>query len=51
MKQQISLSPHAVEQINDSLSRGKDVQIAVRNKRLIVWEMANKKVYEVVVSD
>ena len=51
MKQSISLSPHAVEQINEALSRGKDVQVAVRNKKLIIWEMSNKKVYEVVVSD
>jgi len=51
MKQPIVLSPHAIEQINQALSKGKDVQIAVRNKRLIIWEMSNKKLYEVVVSD
>ena len=51
MKTQITLSPRAVEQINEALSRGKDVQIAVRNKRLIIWEMGNKQVYEVIISE
>ena len=40
-----------MEQINEALAKGKDVQVAVRNKKLIIWEMANKKVYEVVVSE
>ena len=51
MKHTIMISPRAVDQINEALSRGKDVQIAVRNKKLIIWEMSNKKVYEVAVSD
>ena len=50
MKQQISLSQLAVAQINEALSNGKDVQIAVRNNRLIIWEMQNRKKYEVVVT-
>ena len=49
-KQEISLSPTAVSQINESLSNGRDVQVAVRNGRLIIWEMSNKKKYEVVVA-
>lgn len=50
MKQEISLSPRAVAQINEILSGGNDAQIAVRNNRLIIWEMNNKKKYEVVVT-
>lgn len=50
MKKEISLSQYAIEQINDSLSGGKDVQISVRNNRLIIWEMHSKKRYEVVVA-
>ena len=50
MKQEISLSPKAVSQINEALSSGKDVQIAVRNNRLVIWETQSKKKYEVVVA-
>lgn len=50
MRHEISLSPKAIQQINESLSNGKDVQVAVRNGRLIVWEMTSKKKYEVVVA-
>ena len=50
MKHVISLSPSAVSQINDALSNGKDVQIAVRNNKLIIWEVSTKKQYEVVVT-
>lgn len=50
MKQAISLSQIAVAQINEALSNGKDVQVAIRNGRLIIWEMQNKKKYEVVVT-
>lgn len=49
-KQEISLSPKAISQINESLSSGHDVQVAVRNGRLIVWELTSKKKYEVVVA-
>lgn len=49
-KHEISLSPTAISQINESLSSGKDVQVAVRNGRLIIWEIQNKKKYEVVVA-
>lgn len=48
--EKITLSPNAVAQINESLSNGKEVQIAVRNHRLIIWEMNSKKRYEVVVT-
>ena len=46
----ISLSPKAVSQINEALSNGKEVQIAVRNHKLIIWETQSKKKYEVVVT-
>ena len=49
-KPEIALSPFAINQINESLSNGKDVQVAVRNGRLIVWEMQSRKKYEVVVA-
>lgn len=50
MKQEITLSHNAVAQINEILSNGKEVQIAVRNNRLIIWETHSKKKYEVVVA-
>lgn len=49
-KHEISLSPNAVSQINEALSSGKEVQIAVRGNRLVIWEMSSKKKYEVVVA-
>ena len=49
-KTEISLSPRAVETINEILTNGKEAQIAVRNNRLIVWEVQSKKKYEVVVT-
>ena len=39
-----------MNQINEALSNGKDVEIAVRNNRLIIWETHSKKKYEVVVT-
>ena len=50
LKPVISLSPNLVAQINESLSNGKDVQIAVRGNKLVYWEISNKKKYEVVVA-
>ena len=50
MKKQFSLPPEAVPKINGILSDGKDVQIAVRNGKLIVWGIKNKKEFEVVVA-
>lgn len=46
----ISLSVKAIQEINEILSRGKGVEIAVRNGRVIVWEINSKKKYEVVIS-
>lgn len=48
--ERITLSPSAVAQINETLSNGKEVQIAVRNHKLIIWEVHSKKKYEVVVA-
>lgn len=47
---EISLSETAIYQINEALSKGKDIEIAVRNNKLIIWETHSKKRYEVVVS-
>ena len=45
----INLSPKAVKEINEILSRGKGVEIGVRNGKLVIWEMTSKKKYEVAV--
>ena len=50
MGKQISLSPKAVSQINDILSGGGEVQIAIRGNKLVMWETRSKKRYEVAVS-
>ena len=46
----VILSTRAIQEINEILSRGKGVEIAVRNGKLVVWETASKKKYEVVIS-
>lgn len=46
----ISLSPKAVQEINEILSRGKGVEIAVRNGKVIVWETNSKKKYDGLIS-
>ena len=46
----ISLSEKAVKAINESLSRGKAIEIAVRNGKVVVWETTSKKKYEAIVS-
>lgn len=46
----IVLSPVAIQQIQEILTAGKDVEIAVRNGRLVIWEVTNKKKYEAVVT-
>lgn len=50
MKHEISLSPTAVKQIEEILSSGRDVQAAVRNGHLVIWEVGSKKRYDVVVT-
>ena len=50
MTPEIILSPKAVKEINEILSRGKGVEIAVRNGKLVIWEMNSKKKYEVAVA-
>lgn len=50
MNPEITLSPKAVKEINEILSRGKGVEIAVRNGKLVIWEMNSKKKYEVAVA-
>ncbi len=50
MTPEITLSPKAVQEINEILSRGKGVEIAVRNGKLVIWEMNSKKKYEVAVA-
>ena len=49
MSQTISLSQTAIQEINEILSRGKGVEVAVRNGRLVIWELSSKKRYEVVI--
>ena len=50
MTPEITLSPKAVKEINEILSRGKGVEFAVRNGKLVIWEMNSKKKYEVAVA-
>ena len=50
MNPEITLSPKAVKEINEILSRGKGVEIAVRNGKLVIWEMNSKKKYEIAVA-
>ena len=50
MKHEISLSPTAIRQIEEILSSGRDVQAAVRNGHLVIWEVGSKKKYDVVVT-
>lgn len=49
MNPTITLSTRAIQEINEILSRGKGVEIAVRNGKLVVWETSSKKKYEVVI--
>lgn len=55
MKQEISLSPIAIKQIEDILRSGKGVDIKVirekRGTRLLIREMAVKTKYDVVFSE
>ena len=50
MNTPIRLSEKAIDEINELLTSGKTVEIAVRNGRLIIWETKSKKKYEVVVT-
>ena len=45
----IRLSAKAIQEINDILSHGKGVEIAVRSGKLVIWETNSKKKYEVVI--
>lgn len=45
----VNLTPKAVQEINEILSRGKGVEIAVRSGKVVVWETASKKKYEAVI--
>ena len=50
MRTEIRLSQTATSQIEEILSSGSDVQIAVRNGHLIIWKVSNKKEYDVIVA-
>lgn len=50
MKTEISLSPIAVKQMEEILSAGKGLEARVMNGRLVIWETASKKKYDVVVT-
>lgn len=38
-----------MKEINEILSKGKVVEIAVRNGRLVIWENSSKKKYEAAI--
>jgi len=42
----ITLDPELVATIEEILKQGKSVEIAVRNGKIVVWAVANKKKYE-----
>ena len=46
----VSLSTRAIQEINEILSRGKGVEIAVRNGKLVVWETASMNENEVIIT-
>ena len=46
VKSPVLVTPEAVRTMNEILSRGKGVELAVRNGRLVLWETASKKKYE-----
>lgn len=50
MLSQVGLSPQMVQEINKILARGKVVEIAVKNGKVIVWETSSKKICEAVVA-
>ena len=50
MRTAIQLSQSAIREIEQILSSGKDVQAAVRNGHLVIWEVGSKKKYDVVVT-
>lgn len=51
-KHEISLSPTAIKQINDSLSAGKKVEIVVVNNRLMIYEVPRStRKYDVVIAE
>ena len=44
------VTPEAVRAMNEILSRGKGVELAVRNGKVVIWETASKKKYEAVIA-
>lgn len=42
----ISLDPELIAEIEEILKSGKSVEIAVRNGKIVVWAVSNKKRYE-----
>jgi antitoxin component of MazEF toxin-antitoxin module len=46
----IDIPQKVVEQIAESLEKGKTVEIAVRKDRLVVWENSSKKKYDEVIA-
>lgn len=50
VKSPVLVTPEAVQTMNEILSRGKGVELAVRNGRLVLWETASKKKYEAVIA-
>lgn len=51
-KQEISLSPRAVNLINEILSSGKRVEIVVVNKHLMIYEVPRStRKYDVLISE
>ena len=50
MKQEISLSPIAIRQVEQILSSGKELRAFAGNGRLTIWEADKRKKYEVILN-
>lgn len=49
-REKLTKLPEAVEKkITDILNRGKDVEVAIRGGKLVVWGKSNTKEYEATV--
>lgn len=50
MTPNVILPPAIVREIEEILKSGKEAEVAIRNGKLIVWAVSNKKKCEVVIS-
>ena len=46
---QVCLPQSAIDTINEILSRRRNLEIAYKNGKLIIWELNSRKKYEVAI--